>query len=220
MLRYAPAIERYLLALLRDAHAVEEVTQDLLLRVVQKRFVPEQVTRGRFRDYLKAVVRNAAFSHLRREGARQVAGGIVIDLLADDGEHPASAAEREWVAKWRQCLLERVWDDLDRHQRESPASRCYSVMRLTVDHPEADSAALAKMASEQAGEPVTAEAFRKQLSRARRLFARYLMGQIAATLERPSAEQIEEELVELGLLDGVAPLLPDDWRERGELLDL
>jgi RNA polymerase sigma-70 factor (ECF subfamily) len=219
MLRYAPAIERYLLALLRDAHAVEEVTQDLLLRVVQRHFVPEQVTRGRFRDYLKSVVRNAAFSHLRREAARPVVGAAV-ELLADDGDHPASAAEREWVARWRQCLLERVWDDLDRHQRESPASRCYSVMRLTVDHREADSAALAKMVSEQAGEPVTAEAFRKQLSRARRLFARYLMRQIAATLERPSAELIEEELVELGLLDCVSPLLPDDWRERGDLLDL
>jgi RNA polymerase sigma factor (sigma-70 family) len=182
VLRYAPAIRRYLSALLRDPHAVEEVTQDLLLRVVQQRFVPEQVTRGRFRDYLKSVVRNAAFSYLRREQARPTGGGDV-ELLADDSEHPTSAAEREWVAEWRQCLMERVWDDLDAHQRENPASRCYSVMRLTVDHPDADSPTLAKMLSEQDGEPIKAEAFRKQLSRARRLFVRYLMRQIASTLD-------------------------------------
>src|SRR5262249_19086763 len=148
-----------------------EVTQDLMLRVVQQRFAPEQVTRGRFRDYLKAVVRNAAFTHLRRAQARPAAGDADVELLADERDHPASAAEREWVEEWRQCLLERVWDDLDQHQRENPAGRCHSVLRLTVDHPEADSPALAKMMSDQEGETIKAEAFRKQLSRARRLFA-------------------------------------------------
>lgn len=221
MLRYAPAIGRYLSALLRDSHAVDEVTQDLMLRVVQQRFLPEQVTRGRFRDYLKAVVRNAAFTHLRREQRRATTGGEAdVELLADEGGHPAEAAEREWVAQWRQCLLERVWDDLDQHQRENPASRCYSVMRLTVDHSDADSTTLAAMLSELEGETIKAEAFRKQLSRARRLFARFLMRQIAATLERPSADLIEEELGELGLLEEVTALLPEDWRERGDLLDL
>ena len=37
---------------------------------------------------------------------------------------------------------------------------------------------------------------------------------------RPSAAGIEEELSDLGLLDDVVPLLPDDWRQRGDLLDL
>jgi RNA polymerase sigma-70 factor (ECF subfamily) len=213
MLRYAPAIGRYLSALLRDAHAVEEVTGELLLRAVQQRFVPEQVTRGRFRDYLKAVVRNAAFSYLRREQARP--RGADVEQLADRaGDDPTAAAEREWVAEWRKCLLERVWDDLDAHERENPAGRCHSVMRLTVEHPKADSPALAALLSEQVGEAVTPEAFRKQLSRARRLFVRFLMRQIAATLERPSVALIEEEL------DDVLPLLPEDWRERGDLLDL
>src|SRR5947209_2066938 len=67
VLRYAPAIRRYLGAMLRASDVVEEVIQDFFLRVLQHRFTPEQVSRGRFRDYLKATVRNAALTHWRRK---------------------------------------------------------------------------------------------------------------------------------------------------------
>src|SRR4029079_9306886 len=60
VLRYAPAIESYLHALVRDPHAVEEIAQDFLLRVVERGLIPEANLRGRFRNYLKAAVRNAA----------------------------------------------------------------------------------------------------------------------------------------------------------------
>src|SRR5262245_46246738 len=73
VLRYAQAIQRYLGAMLRDPHAVEEVTQELLTRLLERQIAPEQVQRGRFRDYLKAVVRNAALTYLRREQARPAA---------------------------------------------------------------------------------------------------------------------------------------------------
>lgn len=218
-LRYAPAIQRYLTAILRDSHAVDEVTQDLLLHVVEKRFAPEQVTRGRFRDYLKAVVRNAAYSHLRKQQSH-AEQGVEVELLAAPGDHPSAAAEKEWDSRWKICLLERVWDNLDRHERENPASRCFSVMKITVDHPTLDSTQQAAMLSAQVGEAIRADAFRKQLSRARRLFARFVVREVATTLEEPTAAMIEEELSDLQLLDEVAPLLPPDWREQKDLLNL
>src|SRR5436190_16567444 len=73
VLRYAAAIRGYVLAILKNEHDAEEVIQEFLLRVCQKGFAPEQVTRGRFRDYLKSSVRNAALMLLRRR-ARDPAG--------------------------------------------------------------------------------------------------------------------------------------------------
>src|SRR5947208_16957069 len=66
MLRYGPAIQRYLSALIKNPHDVEEVLQDFLLRGLQRGFVRTESLRGRFRDYLKTAVRNAALTHYRR----------------------------------------------------------------------------------------------------------------------------------------------------------
>lgn len=218
VLRYASAIERYLSALLPDAHAVEEVRQDLLLRVLQQGFVPEQVKRGRFRDYLKAVVRNAALTWWRRERARPAASDL-SEFLPDDTVDPIREAEQAWLMQWRSCLLERVWDELELQEQQSPASNCYRVLRLMVEHGESgDSRELAERLSALIGETVRPEAFRKQVSRARRLFAQFLLREVAQTLHERTVERIEEELRDLGVADQVLALLPADWRERDDLL--
>src|SRR3954470_16394965 len=66
VLRYAPAVRRYLAALIKNPHDAEDVTQNFLLRMVKQPFRRAQMHNGRFRDYLKAVLRNAAFTHLRQ----------------------------------------------------------------------------------------------------------------------------------------------------------
>lgn len=221
VLRYAPAIRRYLGAILRDPDVVEDVTQDLLVKLLQQQFVPEQIKRSRFRDYLKAIVRNAALGHLRREQTRPASSSEPLPFLPGREEDPATGAERTWNEQWRTCLLQRVWDCLDRHERENPSGRCHTVLRLFTDHgDEVDSVKLAAMLSARVGETIRADAFRKQLSRSRRLFARYLLREVAQTLERPTIEDIEDELSDLELLSDVLPYLPPDWRERGDLLDL
>ncbi|MFO0844058.1 MAG: sigma factor [Gemmataceae bacterium] len=212
VLRYAAAIQRYLGAILRDSHAVEEVTQELLTKLLEKQIAPEQIQRGRFRDYLKAVVRNAALSYLRREQARPAASSEPLEYLAGRDDDPMTRAERAWNEQWREGVLARVWEDLQQHERANPAGRAYSVLRLTVEHGEDDSADLAARLSAQVGETVRADAFRKQLSRARRLFARFVVREVARTLESPTPDDIEDELSDLGLHD-VVELLPDDWRE-------
>jgi hypothetical protein len=89
------------------------------------------------------------------------------------------------------------------------------VLRLVLDHPEDDSEALAARVSESLGHPFRADAFRKQLSRARRLFARFLVIEVTRTLDYPTPERIEEELSELGLMRYVRRFLPPDWTLRG-----
>ncbi|HEY7426484.1 MAG TPA: sigma-70 family RNA polymerase sigma factor [Gemmataceae bacterium] len=116
VLRYAPAIQRYVGALVRNRHDAEEVAQEFFLRVTQHGFFrPER--EGRFRDYLKAAVRNAALNHLRRNrGPKPIDYGFLQDSLADKTQ---AAADQVWTAEWRKGLLERACRALEEHQRKS-----------------------------------------------------------------------------------------------------
>src|SRR5689334_2588024 len=61
VLRYGPAVRKYLAALIGDPHHAEDVGQDFFLRIVHTPvLMPERARKGRFRDYLKTVLRNAA----------------------------------------------------------------------------------------------------------------------------------------------------------------
>src|SRR5262249_62419835 len=75
VMRYAAAVRRYVGALVKNLHDSEDVVQDFLLNTVRRPFTPEQVRRGRFRDYLKAVLRNAALTHFRRSARAPCSGG-------------------------------------------------------------------------------------------------------------------------------------------------
>lgn len=205
LMRYGPAIRKYLDALLKNVHDAEEVSQDFLVRVLEHGFASADPDRGRFRDYLKRAVRNAAFTRLRKRDTSVADEGVLATLAA---EELLQAADEEFLADWRRCLLDRTWRALESHQRRSPGNLFYTALRLTVDHPEDDSEALAARASAFAGKPVRADAFRKQLSRARQTFARLLIAEVTQTLEQPTPEMLVEELVELGLMEYVRDYLP------------
>jgi RNA polymerase sigma-70 factor (ECF subfamily) len=208
VMRYAAAIRSYLEALLRSADAADEVSQDFLLRGILHGFVRTAQLRGRFRNYLKTAVRNAALNHLQRRKPGR--GGPNPDTLAAPDEG-ACLADQTWLAEWRRCALDRAWQALEAHQSQTPGNLCHTVLRLAVDHQEEDSATLAARAATVAGRPLNAAAFRKQLSRARRLFAEALLAEVARTLEEPTRERIEEELIEVGLMPYVRDFLPPDW---------
>lgn len=203
VLRYAPAIRSYLAALLKDADLLDEVVQDFLLHIVEHRFVPEQVTRGRFRDYLKACVRNAALAALRRKKLLQADDEALAVLAAPDD--PADEASREWHDEWRRTLLSRAWDRLLAHQSRASGNHFHRVLRLAVDHSDEDTAALVERLAVETKHRLTVEAFRQQLSRARKRFAELLLEEVRQTLEKPTDEMVEEELADLELLEFVRP---------------
>lgn len=206
-LRYAPAIERYLQTLLRDGHDAEEVLQEFLLRGLEQGFFRGAELRGRFRDYLKRAVRNAAVDHLRRRRV-PIEGRVDLTEVPMPG---SEQADREWVVEWRECVLARAWEGLYAHQRRSPGNLFHTVLQATMRDPEANSTTLALQVSEATGQPLTAHAFRKQLSRARRLFAELILEEVRHTLPEPTREGIEDELAALSLLTYLRNLLPDTF---------
>jgi RNA polymerase sigma-70 factor (ECF subfamily) len=206
VIRYTPAIEAYLRALLRTSQDVEDALQDFLAKVLQNGFGRANPDRGRFRDYLKVAVRNAALTHLgKRKGPVTVDVDMLQDILPDDSE---IEIERRWQDDWRRCLLDKVWRALERHEHSAPGNLGFTVLRLRVDRPDDDSTKLAHVVSQRIGRPLTPEAFRKQLSRARRLFAELLIQEVGSTLSEPTREAVADELAALGLMEYVREFLP------------
>jgi hypothetical protein len=212
VLRYAPAVRRYVGALIKNVHDSEDVVQDFLVQAVRQPFTPEQIRRGRFRDYLKAVLRNAAITHFRRSALQP---GSATDGLALIAEDVADAADREWLAEWRDCLLRRAWQALELHEHAAPEGIAYTVLRLTADHPQESSASLAARAAALTGRSIGVDVYRKQLSRARRHFAQMIVNEIRQTLEHGSADAVIEELCDLGLMELVRDFLPEPFRSAG-----
>jgi DNA-directed RNA polymerase specialized sigma24 family protein len=207
VMRYGKAIRDYIGALIRNVHDADDVSQGLLLQVLHKGLARAAPQRGRFRDYLKAVIRNVVADWFRRRG-QPIRHGIDLDTLTSRNPD----AERQWLADWRGGLLDAAWTALYQHQQRNPGNWCHSVLRLAVDRPEDDSAELAARLSQRIRQPMRPDAFRKQLSRARRLFARMIVEEVRGTLAQPDPRLVEEELVELGLLSYVRPFTP----ARGE----
>ena len=191
VLRYSPAVRSYLGALIRNPHDAEDVGQTFLLHMVGRPFARNPVSKGRFRDYLKVVLRNAAIDFFRQSGRCPIEVTDLEQVAAPDSE---LAADRAWLAEWRSCLLQRVWEGLEKHERDAPDSLAYTALRLTTDYPDEDSTALAARASALTGRPLRPDALRKQLSRARRRFAQLLVNEVRQTLECPGAAEVVEEL--------------------------
>src|SRR5476651_1720249 len=127
VLRYAPAVRSYLGPLIRNPHDAEDVAQTFLLRMVGRPFTPERVSKGRFRDYLKAVLRNAAIDFFRRSGPSPTEVANLDQFAAPATEQ---AADRAWLSEWRSCLLQRAWEGLEQVERDAPDSLAYTALRL------------------------------------------------------------------------------------------
>ncbi|NQV24794.1 MAG: hypothetical protein HQ518_10535 [Rhodopirellula sp.] len=206
VMRYATAIRCYLASLIRNPTDADDVCQDFLLNVLTHRFAQASPDRGRFRKYLKTAVRNAALMHYRHARRSSAPGQLSHEAELCLIEKHADS-DTQWLDAWGACLLERTWSELHGHQRRTPGNMFHTALRLWVDHPDDNSNQLAARATQILNRPVQPDNFRKQLSRARRLFAERLVAEATQTLETPSLEEVRSELQDLGLLRWVGRYL-------------
>jgi RNA polymerase sigma factor (sigma-70 family) len=211
LFRYGNAIRGYVTAVLRDPTAAEEVMQELILAFLRRGGAQTWPGKGRFRDYLKAAARNAAITHLRKQNRQPAAADLEVHA---DPHSTEEAADRALTSEWQRCVLDRVWRELEAHERRSPGNLCYTALKVFTDFRDEDSTKQAQIASARAKHALTPEAFRKQVSRARRLMAEFILNEVGRSIEGATADDVESELVELGLWVYVADYLPEDWRTR------
>jgi DNA-directed RNA polymerase specialized sigma24 family protein len=203
VLRYGAAVRAYLQALLPTQDDADEVEQEFLLRVVEKGIPVGDRSDGRYRHYLIATVRNSAFRYLRNLSRRPALTGDLTFVSAD------SSAELQWHRYWRDCVLQCTWQALRDHEARNPGNLFHTVLKAFVEYPEDDSNELAERVSAASGQRLSAEAFRKQLSRARHKFAQLLVAEVSRTIAHATPERVAEELQELDLMKYVRTILPD-----------
>ena len=198
------ARRRYLLAATRDADAADELFQEFAVRFLQGRLHGAAPQRGRFRDYLKGVLRNMVADHHKRARKRP------LPLTPDHPEAAAAAApaadDEAFLASWRDELLSRSWAALEVLEKDS-GQPYYTALRYRVDHPNTASPEMATALSQTRARALTAAGVRQILHRARERFADLLLEEIAQALAEPTDESLSEELVELGLVDYCRPAL-------------
>lgn len=207
LMRYLPAIRRYIGALVRDEGEADDLAHDVGVRLLAGDFAGADPNRGRFRDLLKVAVRNMVRNHWAR-GNRRKTAAYDLNALADQND---DVEDDRWLVEWRQGVLDQAWSALERQQAQRAGNVDYTLLRLRADHPDDSSDQLAERLSRQLGEPIRPDAVRQKLRRARLRLVDLLIAEVAKGLNDPSPEKIEDELVALGLLEYLRELLPADW---------
>ena len=183
---------------MRDPDVAAELSQEFALRFLRGDFHRADPSRGRFRDIVKTTLFHLIVDHQR---ARQ----RQPQPLSAEGHEAAvsppteTEAEREFLERWREELLDRTWLALAELERKT-GQLCHTVLRLRIDQPALSSAALAEELGRRQGKPCSVPAARQALYRAREKFSDLLLDEVVQSLENPTVEDLEGELRDLGLL--------------------
>lgn len=205
-----PAVRRYVQAIVRKDEDAEDLAQDLVVRLMAGDFAAADPGRGRFRDLLKTAVRNMArnFWSKKQRQQRRVVDLDVADFDAPDDSSNDDLDEAAWLSVWRRTILDAAWKALKQGQSDNAG---YTLLRLRSRYPNATSEELAARLSKKLGQPFRADAVRQRLRRTRLQFADLLITELGRSIDDPTPEKIEEELIALGLLELMRGLLPAGW---------
>ncbi len=200
--RYIGAVRLYLKGAVRDVDAAADLEQEFAVRFLGGDFRRADPDKGRFRDYLKRALRNLVNDHYRRRRRDPISSDAIQESAApSDGD---ADFEGKFLESWRNHLLDRSWESL--HEEELATGKPFhTVLRARVDHPRLHSAELAELVAGSIGRRLSAHAYRQALLRARKRYVGFLTREVAASLDKPTFDQIEEELVELKLLEFCRP---------------
>jgi RNA polymerase sigma-70 factor (ECF subfamily) len=202
--RYGGAVRRYLLNLLHDPDAADEVFQEFALRLVRGDLRGADPQRGRFRNFVKGTLLHLIADYRKRQ--RDWPGPLPDEGAALAANTKGVESDAQFVESWCDELLARAWAALAEIDAAT-GQPFYAVLRFRADHPQMRSPQLAEELTVQLGRPFTAVGVRQVLHRARGKFADLLLDEVTHSLENPTAEKCVQELVEVGLLDYCRPAL-------------
>jgi RNA polymerase sigma-70 factor (ECF subfamily) len=194
--RYGGAVRRYLRAVLRDEEAADEVFQEFALRLVRGDFHTADPARGKFRNFVKAALHNLIVDYRRKIGRDR---GRSLDERSPAAAEQAEPPESLFMQSWGQDLLDRSWVRLSEIEQEG-GTPYYAALRLLADSPELSSDQIAQRLTTKLGREFTPGNVRVMIHRARQMFADQLVAEVADSLESAAAEEIEQELGDLNLL--------------------
>jgi hypothetical protein len=92
----------------------------------------------------------------------------------------------------------------------------YEVLKFRAENVHASSAEMAERMTDilAPDRPFTATRIRKMLERARKRFAQLVVNEVSRSLDHPTVDQLEQELVDLELLEYCRPVITSRKRRR------
>lgn len=202
--RYGNAIQRYLLGAFRDPTAAEDAYQEFALRFLKGDYQSVDPEKGKFRSFLKTILYRLVIEHHR--GNKRRKSPQLASQFPEPAVYDESISDENFRKAWRDEMLQRAWDGLKAREVET-GRPWYTVMRARVDAPDMSSTDLAAHLTEQLDKNVTPANVRVLLHRSRDEFARLLFREVSDTIDNPTREIVEEELIDLGLLEYCRPAL-------------
>jgi RNA polymerase sigma-70 factor (ECF subfamily) len=201
VMRYAAAVRKYLGGILRDSEQADELSQDVVVRLLRGDFAGADPDRGRFRDLLKTAVRNIAHKHWEKSKVRKTVDAE-LDLVSGDAPN-----DDAWQTAWQGTVVEHVWDILEEDERKEKGVPAFTVLKMRTQYPDESSDQLAERLSLQMGTTIRPDAWRQMLRRARVKFAEALVEEVRIGLDDPSSASVQEELAAMGLLEYVSGVI-------------
>jgi RNA polymerase sigma-70 factor (ECF subfamily) len=198
MLRYQVAVYRYVLRAVRDPHVADDLYQEFALRFVRGDFKRADPQQGRFRDFLKAALNHLIVDHLRKQRRSVPITAQTADPASELSPVPNS--DREFLSIWLAEMMARAWAALADYERRT-GQYLYTVLRFRTDHLGVKAPQMAEQLATKVGKPLTPGWIRKRLFLAREKFTDLLLDEVAQSLKNPTCEQLEQELLDLGLLE-------------------
>ncbi len=197
--RYGPAIRRYLMAALRNPTDVDEVFQDLSFKLARGDFRSADPNRGRFRKFLKTALYNLIIDFQRKKKRLPRQLPEVFPEPADDVETIPFESDAQFHAIWRDGLMDHAWSGLAEYERLK-GKPLFTLLKYRIDNPTVRSREMAVIFSSEIGKDVDDNWIRKRLFEARDKFTDLLLDGVEQSLEHPTYHNVEQELIDLGLL--------------------
>ncbi len=198
VMRYAPAVRRYVGAILGSSDQAEDLAQDFVVRLMKGDFAGADPERGRFRDLLKTAIRNMIRTHWQKANRRRPADAD-LSLLQDDFNEKQ---DQDWTAAWQRTVIEQTWSRMLAEDEGQPSAG-FRLLKLRVQMPDASSEALAEALGKRLNQTIKPDNCRQMLKRARARFAAHLLDEIRASLDDESEDRVQQELADLGLLEWI-----------------
>ena len=194
--QYGGAVRRYVLGALHNADAADEVFQNFAVQFLKGRLRGADPKRGRFREYLKGVLFRLVADHHRARAKQPM-------QIADDSPEAVDKSgaindDDGFLKSWCDELMLQAWNAVEQLEQES-GTPYYTVLRMRTEQPGVPSHVLSEQLSSELGKPYQAAAVRQTLRRARDKFADFLLQNVIGSLQNPTSEELECELIDLGL---------------------
>lgn len=188
VLRYLAPMRRQLSSVLGSNAEADEALKKLLAHLVTAGF--SKYNSGKLRDFLVKGIRSSAKARIADlpEGERPK---VNFDTIVPDSA--------EWLAFWRDCLLERAWRALERYEHANPSTPLYAVLFSVNANPKANTPQLVQSVSKMTGQAIEDQTVDRCLPMARTMFAQLIADEVVETLQSPNKEEVKEEIRILGL---------------------